>query len=693
MPVIEPQQWPSGADSPPFVLGIVTRELTARGTRRGHMLLNGYGKILDVNLTTGDLVRTELGELFARRFLGGMGFGAKLLYDEVGVDVDPLGPENVIIIANGPLTGTRTPCAGRTEITTKSPLTGHLGTGNTGGLWGARLKHAGLDLVLIRGEAERPVYLWISDDRAELRDAGHLWGLATTPTTRLLSEELGGQADVSVLAIGPAGEHKVRFACPVNDHHHCAARGGAGAVMGAKRLKAIAVRGTGRVRIARPEEFREASRQARERLMIADRSTSLTSGVVRDIREVLLERESLPGKNFQVGTLPRWVETRGAAAAEKYVVKHEGTCYGCPTSCFKLVEVREGKYSGVRVSRGTAPGVVFEWGAKLAIDNLPAIWKCKEMCQELGMDYASAAGTIAFAVELFQRGVLTARDTDGLDLTWGGEDAIITLLNRISARKGLGDLLAEGSEAAARAIGRGAGRYAMTIKGMEMMSDRDPRSGSRGWVFGELTNPRGGDNVKGTHFRADRHNRGWSTDQIDMFEEVKERIYSVPVQELEATWEGKPLMCRWFEDLTSVCNALGVCFFPASFNLALGPTHFARMFSACTGWDTSPSDIMTSGARIFTVLKAYGARQGLGRENDLWPERFFCEPQGGSSRNAPLSKSAIGKLLDEYYELRGWDVRTGLPTEGTLTELGLEDVAEDLSRWGKLPVGRSRAPS
>ena len=372
--------------------------------------------------------------------------------------------------------------------------------------------------------------------------------------------------------------------------------------------------------------------------------------------------------------------------AEKYVTKNVGTCYACPRSCFQEVEVNEGKYAGLKISRGTAPGVAFEWGAKLAIDNLPAIWKCKELCQQFGMDYASADGSIAFAMELFQRGIITAKDTDGLELRWGNEDATIAMLHKIAFRDGFGDVLAEGSTKAAKMIGKGSERYVMVTKGMEMMSDRDPRFGSRGWVFGELTNPRGGDNVKGTHFRADRYVPTWWTDQFDMFEDVKKRIYAMPPEEVSSTWEGKALMCKWFEDLTSVCNGLGLCFFPVSFNLAWGPTHLARLLSACTGWDTTPQDIMKTGEKLFTVLKAYTVRQGLTKQDDIWPDRFFEEPlTDGNAKGAVLSREMIGILLDEYYGLRGWDVGTGLPTKERLIELGLDDIAEDLSMLGKLP--------
>jgi len=656
------------------------------------MVPYGYGKILDVDLSAGKIVKRDIDPQFARAYIGGIGFGCKILYDEVGSDVDPFGPNNIVIFANGPLTGTKAPCSGRTEITTKSPLTGSIGTGNTGGIWGAALKHAGFDLIVVRNRAEKPVYLWIDDDVAELREASHLWGKDTEVTSDILREELGLSlaSRTSVLAIGPAGENLVRYACPLNDYHHVAGRAGAGAVMGAKRLKAIAVRGTGATKIARPKEFQEAAKEAREHLMAADRATRMPGGPSPGIK-LHLEQGCLRARNFQTGVLPQWLETRGQDVARQYVTKKEGTCYACPISCFNLVEVKEGKYGGLKVSRGTMPGVVYDWGAKCAINNLPAIWKCKELCQHLGMDYVSASGCIAFAMELFQRGIITTKDTDGLELSWGNEDAVIQMLHKIAFRDGFGDILAEGSVRAAATIGKGAEQYVMTIKGMEMMS-ADPRSGSKGWVFGDLTNPRGGDNVKNTHFHADRYNPNWWVDKFDMFEDVKAKIYSMPPQEVSSTWEGKALMCRWFEDLYSVVNALGLCFFPSGFRLAVGPTHLSKLYSACTGWDTTPEDIMKFGEKLFTLLKAYTIRQGLSRKDDTWPDRFFEEPlPEGPAKGAVLCRNEIGQLLDEYYELRGWDKALGLPTEQKLIQLGLRDIAHELITLDKLRARQTRS--
>ena len=304
------------------------------------MVPYGYGKILDVDLSTAEILKRDITPQFAQEYIGGMGFSCKILYDEVGVNVDPFSPDNIVIFANGPLTGTHAPCGSRTEITTKSPLTDSIGTGNTGGLWGAALKHAGFDLIIVRNRAEKPVYLWIDDDTVEMRDATHLWGKDTKITSDILRQELEGSppSKISVLTIGPAGENLVRFACPINDYYHAASRSNAGAVMGAKRLKAIAVRGTGAVNIARPEEFREAAREARERVIAADKAIKMP-GAPAEARKLTLERGSLPGRNFQTGIIPQWLETRSVDVARKYVTKKEETCYACPMPPFSHILV------------------------------------------------------------------------------------------------------------------------------------------------------------------------------------------------------------------------------------------------------------------------------------------------------------------------------------------------------------------
>ena len=618
-----------------------------------------------------------------------MGFSNKILYDEVGPDISPLSPQNLLIYAPGTFVGTHIPTAARTEITTKSPLTGSIGTGNTGGMWGASLKRAGFETLIVRNVAEKPVYLWINDDKVEIRDASHLWGKDIYETASLLEQELSSRA--STLAIGQAGENMVSYACPINDYHHGANRNGAGAVMGSKKLKAISVHGSGTLEPVRPDELRKAIKFLEQR-MKESREAMAKPGSYNGGRDAVrryLEEGGLRVKNYQSGFLPNFLETRGREVAAKYVVRREG-CYGCPTPCFDIGEVKEGKYAGTIVGRPTFAGITCAWGANCAIDNLPAIWKCKELTHRYGLDYVSASGVIAFAMELYQRGIITLKDTGGIELTWGNEDATIEMLRQISFRKGFGNVLAEGAARAAQTIGRGSEKFVMTLKNVEVMCG-DPRAHQKLYVLCDLTNPRGGDNIKGGHNAVDpdKYDPNWWIDQFDMFDGVKKRIFKVPPQEISSTWEGKPLMCKWTQDLYQLLNALGICF-PMGGRLLLGPEILSRLYSAYTGWDTTPEEIMKSGEKIFNLFKAYCVRQGQNRKDDSWPERFYTEQMAdGPKKGSILARETIEKVLDEYYEVRGWDKETGTPTKEKLVELGLRSEADDLAKHGKLPVRSS----
>jgi aldehyde:ferredoxin oxidoreductase len=648
------------------------------------MILEGYGKALDVDLSTGKIAESNIDPAFAREFIGGIGFGCKIIYDEVGPGVDPFGPQNIIVFANGPLTGTRAPCAGRTEITTRHPLTGSIGSGNTGGMWGAAMKHAGFDLVTVRNKAARPVYIRIGNGSVEIRDAGHLWGKETRTTSDIIRQELSPQA--SVLTIGPAGENLVRYACPLNDYYHVAGRSGAGGVMGSKNLKAIAVLGKGVPKPAQPQAFREAVRESREYLAKADKAWwNPGANGMGNFYTAGKGVGTQPCKNYQTGTLPGWAETRGMNIARKYFTHKGGICYSCGMTCYNMMgEVKEGKYSGLIESNLNRPGIVSIFGAMCALDNLPAIWKSKERCQQLGLDYVSASGTIAFAMELFQRGIIDRKDTDGLELTWGNEDAVLDMLHKIAFREGFGSVLAEGSRKAAEVIGKGSEKYAMTVKGVEMFGN-DPRADRKGWVLGSITNPRG-DTIKSTHFMADVHNPEWWLDKFDMPDEVKREIYKLPPHELFSSWEGKAMMVKWFEDLHMVVDSLGLCFFASHMRLALGPAHLSRLFSTYTGLETSAPEMMKAGERIFNLFKAYTAREGLSRSHDGFPDRFYREPlPEGPSTGSVLSREKMSQVLDEYYEFRGWDSDRGIPLRERLIELGLADIADDLAKRGKLP--------
>lgn len=662
---------------------------------------NGYiGRILDVNLTTKGIAVVRLEEETVRNFLGGVGLGARILYEEVGPSVDPLSPENVVIVATGPLSGTMAPTNGRTEVITKSPLTGSIGRGNFGGWWGPRLKLAGFEAIVIRGKSDSPVYLWINDERIELRSAEHLWGKDTWETTNALKEELA--KDISVLAIGQAGENLVKFACPVADYCHAPGRSYAGCVMGAKKLKGVAVRGTGKVPIAKPERFKTAVTNATSRIVsYPERGLRMTTGsnyLVRDAARL----EVVPSRNFQTGVLPTDSDSWSLPeSAQKHLVAVKGYYgYHCTYSeyygCDLMAEVKEGPYAGLRLGGICYSFPGWEWGAKCGIKSFPAMWKCRELCNRYGMDQTTP---IPFALDLYDRGIITRDDTGGLELNWGNESAIQDLIGRIAYREGFGDVLAEGSVRAAEKIGKGAEKCALTIKGMEILV-ADPRTVSWAVNIGTLVCLRGGDDLDTTHTLYDDTIPGWVrevgwdeetylkwlVDWVDMPRDVKEQIFGSPpnvdffhIDHLE----GKAALVRWCGDCVSVTNALGLCLFATNYSHALGPTHFAELYSACTGWDMTPSEIVKTGERIFNLMKAYIVREGFTRKEDDWPERFYQKPwPTGPLKGRVADREKINKLLDEYYELRGWDKRKGVPTKGKLIELGLDYVAEELSKMG-----------
>jgi aldehyde:ferredoxin oxidoreductase len=647
-------------------------------------------RIAHIDLSSGRIELETPDPKVIRKWGAGSGLASLRLYRETRAGTDPLGPDNPVWITGGPLTGTVAPCSGRTEIVTRSALTGILGLSNTGGHFGARLKHAGYDGLVLHGASDEPVYVVMSQGGIEIRKASHLWGKDTWKTAEEIGKELQDPElkRIKVAAIGPAGENLVRFACLVNEYYHTAARGGVGAVLGAKKVKAVVVdAGGGPLPVT--ASFREACRRAARKIRNNSACQNYSRFGSLSVSDLCTEMGDLPGRNFQTGTLDRWKETRGTERLRSFVTRPEGGCYRCAMPCFNAVEVKEGEYEGLRISSGTFVQVVLEFGAKCAIESLPVIWKCKEVCHRLGMDYGSASGAVSFGMELFQRGLLDIRHTDGLDLSWGNGQAALELLARMAYRRGLGDILAEGTLRASQVLDPASISCVMTVKGMEMIG-QDVRAARRGWSFGTLTSPRGGDNVRTTHMQGDtirplsllkpKNHAQWeaySSDfvsRLDIFPEVKEAVYGRPPLVDPLTYRGKAALTKWFEDLFSGVNALGLCTFPAD-KFALGPTDYGEMLSAFLGEEVSPREFMEIGERIFNIQRLYMIREGRGRADDTWPERFFQEPLSeGPAAGSIVSREAIANTLSEYYEARGWDRKTGRPTSETLKRLGIDEV-------------------
>lgn len=654
----------------------------------------GYtGKILNIDLSRQQVSTQELDMALAQEFIGGMGLASKVLFDEVGPSVDPLGPDNILVFSTGPLTGTTAPCAGRAEVTAKSPLTGIIGSGNTGGVWGVELKRAGYDAIIVRGASPHPVYIWINGNQVEIRRADSLWGKDTFETSDMLRQALGEQAghEIRVMAIGPAGENLVRFACLINEYYHAQGRCGLGAVMGSKKLKAIAVRGYEQIPVAHPKEFQQAVKETIEAITQpwhpALKGAHKRFGRIGalPLAKGTFRQGSLPGKNFQTQVLEGWLENMALDTSQRYLAGPIGNCYRCPLSCFNLFEVKEGKYSGLRIASATFVAPIFEFGAKCGIVSLPAVYKAKEICHRLGMDLVSAGSAVAFAMELYQRELLSKSEA-GMELNWGDDSALLQMLHDMAYRKGLGNVLAEGVREAAQRIGRGAEKYAYTVKGMEIFSP-DPRATGKVWGLGYLDNPRGGDNIKTTHTHIgqmphesvikDRFGmtipeycQGY-VNSLDIFPEEKKRIFGDPPRLDDSTYQGKAALNRWLSDLCAAMNSLMVCIFPTTFLGAVGPTHYAHLLSACVGEDITPQELMKRGERIFNLQRLYNVRCGISRKDDHWPDRFYDEALStGPAKGKKLSREEIDGVLTEYYRLRGWD-ENGLPTKEKLRELGL----------------------
>jgi len=631
------------------------------------------GQRLKVYLTEGKIVKEETPERLRKEYLGGRGMNSRVEFDEIRPGIDPLGPENVFIVGAPLLVGTIAPFGAKWTVTAKSPLTGIHMDGSGGGHFAARMRLAGYDQIIFYGRSPKPVYLWIDDGHVELRDAAHLWGKDTWETHDLLAEELHDKS-ISELSIGPAGENLVKTTKVFNDKGRAGGKGGMGAVMGSKNLKAVVVRGTGSIKIAKPEEFYEASWQAYEKLIASPRlRRSRQTGTLANIRDRSLGG-SLATRNAQGGYFEGWEKVSSEAFEAQYAVRHKG-CFGCPIACTHVYEVKEPKYA--TVGYANEYGTTYPFTSKLGNDNLAATLKMAAMCDRLGLDTHSTGGTISFAMECWQRGMLTAKDTDGLDLSWGNADSAIELLRKIAYREGFGDILAEGSRIASQIIGRGSEICLVEVKGLEASSFYPGYGTSIARSLGFATAPIGGS----LHRGGDSH---VLINQCPVLvkalgKELAERLSTGRVMAVQSgirTYEGQGVILALMNNWNAVVNTLSCGSCAGLSSDTVTPDLCARLISTLTGVEIDDDGLMKVGERIFNVEKAFNLREGMRRKDDMLADKFFVEittPEGTSG----LNRAKFEEQLDEYYKFRGWDHDT-FPTEEKLAELNLSDVAEQL---------------
>jgi aldehyde:ferredoxin oxidoreductase len=622
------------------------------------MYKGGYkGKILRVNLTDQTAREEKLPQEMAMDFVGGAGFGIKYLFDEVPADTDPLGPENKLIFAPGPFSGTNIPCASRMAVTGKSPLTGAVGMALTGGYFPVELKFAGYDALIVEGRADQPVYVWIRDGEVKFRTARKVWGMKTTDCQQIIKNELNDQ-NVRIACIGPAGENLCKTACIINELR-AVGRKGLGAVMGSKNLKAIAVRGSGEVAVADREKLKTA-RAAFAKAM--KESPILYSQFSKHGTPMVVDHACaigiFPGKNFSA--------TGEFAPADKIGVEVQVTrdtgsehCYGCPVGCSQLKLAKTGPYAGI-LAEGPEYETFFSFGGETGVDNIDAIIAADRLADELGLDTISAGVAIGFAMELYEKGILTEKDTGGLKLSFGNHEAMITLLRMMAYREGIGDLLADGTKVAAKRIGQGAEKYAMHVKGLEL-----PAYDVRGLKAHGL-------NYATSYTGAD-HNRGYA------FQEVFGIPVPVAVDRLAV--EGKGKLTKWNQDTRAVtCDCATMCAFLLDMAVpAIATQNTADLLEAVTGIRLTADQVYSVGERLNNLAKVFNTRAGFTRDDDTLPERLMTEPlKAGASKGNMISRDDLKKMLDEYYSERGWDVRSGTPTRKKLVELGLGYAADAL---------------
>ncbi|OPX90575.1 MAG: putative oxidoreductase YdhV [Pelotomaculum sp. PtaB.Bin104] len=632
-------------------------------------MLNGWkGKRLRVNLSERTVRIEDIDGAYRDKWLGGRGFNSALLYQEVGPEVDPFSAENRLIFGVGPLTGTFAPSSGRTTVTAKSPMGSPPGFGDSsmGGHWGPELKYAGYDQLVIQGKASHPVYLFIDDDRVEIRDARHVWGKLVPEADAVIKDELGNP-DIHIALIGPAGENLVRYACIINDVYRAAGRTGMGAVMGSKNLKAVAVRGTSPVYIARPDEFYSICAEARDRLksdlmvqLLYDQGTWMLTMPAN------YEQGWFCWKNFQEGYHPDAKLLSGENHRDNFLAHREG-CFACPISCGRFSKIRNGKYAGMTTG-GPEYETLTAVGPKIGLLDPASVVYNNKLVNELGLDSCSCGAAIGWAMECWEKGLLSGGDTGGLALEWGNQELIDKLINMIARREGFGAILAEGSYRAAEHFGFGQ-EFTMTIKGNDMSQD-DPRGLGFAFGIGFATGRRGGDHLQGLPcLELTGSLYPGLVKKLLGTDEAKERLSQIK----------KPEMEKYSEDLKAVGDSLTQCSFTHSWSYAVLLEDMAKMLSAAVGQDYDATQLLKIGGRIVHLERAYWNRLLVGRFEDKNPKRFTSEPMPSGPNKGTIFPE--DELLPRYYEVRGWDKETGFPQPEVLKDYGISDVAEELKPY------------
>lgn len=637
---------------------------------------NGYnGKVLRVDLSTSSLTVEEPPEEFYRKYMGGSALGLYYLLKEMPAGADPLGSENMLSLSLSVVTGAPVSGQSRMTATAKSPLSGAIGDSQCGGFWPAKLKFAGYDAVIVKGKAPSPVYLWIDDGKAELRDASHLWGKTTGETQAAILKELGDDK-IEVLQIGPAGEKLVRYACIINMCSRANGRTGMGAVMGSKNLKAVAVRGNNKPSVADANALKEVVQWGAQAFPTSNVSglgkygTAITVGVQQKMG-------GLPSFNFNSGVFDGWQPIDGktmytdillGSKEGKQESKGRETCFGCIIRCKRVVEIKEGPFAVEPLYGGPEYETLCTFGSYCGVDDLAAVSKANEICNKYGVDTISCGATIAWAMETFEAGSLTTDQTGGMEIKFGDANTMVELTRMIAKREGFGNLLAEGSAKAAKELGCGL-EFLITSKNQEAPAHMPQMKRSLALIY--AANPFGADHMSSEHDL---------TFVEGVYKAFKDRFVALGLTQplaAKSLDSDKVEFARKTQYFYSMLDSVNLCQFVWGPSWQLyGPQHIIQVINAVTGWDVTMEELMEVGQRRLNMMRAFNAREGIAREHDTLPEKFYQRPlEHGPTNGWKVDKVEFDNALTQYYRQCGWDEETGIPTRDTLTRLGLAWVA------------------
>lgn len=621
------------------------------------------GKYAEVDLKKREVNIKNLPEEYKKDYLGSRGINSKFLYDLLPRDTEPLSPENILIFGVGPLVGTLAPACGRWTVSALSPLTGILGDANAGGHWGTELKYAGFDHLVIKGKAETPVYLWVTDGKVEIRDASHLWGTNTWETTDLLMDEIG-EPDLKVACIGQAGEKLIRFSCVISDRTRAAGRTGMGAVMGSKNLKAVAAKGSQPVQVADPEKFTETALKLHKKLryewpIYEGMAGQGTMGLVTAGAAI----GWLPVRYFNSTEVPL-DKVAPEIFEDRYKVQNLG-CFGCPVHCGHFYEVREGTYRGTK-GEGPEYETFVAVGPKCGIFEIDAILHMTNLMNQYGLDSIDTGNAIAILMQMKDKGYIKEEDI-GLDLSWGNAETAIKLIEMTVKREGIGDTLAEGSYLAAQKLHPEGGKLVWQIKGMDNIGV-DTRA-LKGASLSNATSTRGLDHLRGLCV----------PEEVALDPDAGQALYGLDQIGNPDTYEQKAEACNLMAKFTSTAAATGICLFNTIWICApIGIAELGELLSHATGHDYSDEEFLTIGERIFNLERLFITELGISREDDYPSEIAFEEPiADGVRKGAVIDREKYETMLDDYYAQMGWDPDTGIPLDETLTRLNLKKIAAD----------------